>query len=107
MRMDSLTRSFDGVARMRGEQVAEPQSDASVIPSAPSALARPRRLRRTEALRRLVREHHLRPDQLVHPIFVAEGVDVVHPIAALAGHARLSVDRLEAVLSELTQVGVP
>jgi porphobilinogen synthase len=105
--MDSLTRSFDGVAHTPAERVAEPPADASGIPSAPPALARPRRLRRTEALRRLVREHHLRPDQLVHPVFVAEGVDVEHPIAALAGHARLSVDRLEAVLSELTQVGVP
>ena len=107
MTTDSSTRSFDGVARTRAPLVPEPFPDEGRSPhtSAPLPM-RPRRLRRTEALRALVREHHLR-DQLVHPIFVADGVDVVRPIAALAGHSRLSVDRLESVVSELTHLGVP
>ena len=105
--MDSSTRLFDGVSRTRAPQVPEPSPDGSGSPhtSAP-LLVRPRRLRRSEALRSLVREHHLRADQLVHPIFVADGVGVVRPIAALAGHSRLSVDRLESVISELTPLGV-
>src|SRR6187402_2680638 len=107
MTTDSSTRSFDGVAPTRAH-VPEASPGGSRSPDATGPLpVRPRRLRRTEALRALVREHHLRTDQLVHPIFVTDGVDVVNPLAALAGHARLSVDRLEPVISELTHLGVP
>src|SRR5687768_5491170 len=99
MSMDSSTRSFDGGARTRALQAPEPAPGGSRSPHTSASLpVRPRRLRRSEVLRALVREHHLRADQLVHPIFVADGVDVVRPIAGLAGHSRLSVDRLESVL---------
>ena len=108
MTMDSSTRSFDGVARTRAPQPPELSADGTRSPHTTAASpVRPRRLRRGEALRALVREHHLRVDQLVHPIFVAEGLDVVRPIGGLAGHSRLSVDRLESVFSELTHLGVP
>ena len=46
---------------------------------------RPRRLRRTEALRRLVRETHLQPSQLVLPLFVRSGSGVRRPVGSMPG----------------------
>src|SRR5919199_1344574 len=53
-----------------------------------------RRLRRTPALRRLVRETHLAPSQLVLPLFVRAGRGVRQPIGALPGAAQTSVDEM-------------
>ena len=67
---------------------------------------RPRRLRRTAALRSLVRETRLSAGQLVMPLFVINGRDRSEPIPSLPGHARLSVDRVVARARELAQLGV-
>ncbi len=48
-------------------------------------ISRPRRLRRTTALRRLVAETHLSVDDLVAPLFVREGIDEPQPVASLPG----------------------
>ncbi len=60
------------------------------MPSFPTY--RPRRLRRTEALRRLVRETRLAPEQLVLPLFVRSGARVRQPVDAMPGVAQTSVD---------------
>jgi porphobilinogen synthase len=70
------------------------------------AADRPRRLRRTAALRSLVKETRLAPGQLVMPLFVISGRDRSEPIESLHGHARLSVDRAVAKARELAQLGV-
>ena len=67
---------------------------------------RPRRLRRTAALRSLVRGTRLSPGQFVMPLFVVSGRDRSEPIRSLPGHARLSVDRAVAKARELAQLGV-
>ena len=67
---------------------------------------RPRRLRRTAALRSLVRQTRLSPAQLVMPLFVIGGRDRSDPIESLPGHARLSVDRAVKKAHELAQLGV-
>ena len=67
---------------------------------------RPRRLRRTAALRSLVRGTRLSPAQLVMPLFVIGGHDRSEPIGALPGHARLSPDRAVAKARELAKLGV-
>ena len=67
---------------------------------------RPRRLRRSAALRALVRETRLAPQQLVMPMFVIEGHDLEQPIASLPGHSRLSSDRAVAVARDLARLGV-
>ena len=54
---------------------------------------RPRRLRRSEALRRLVRETRVTVEQLVQPLFVVPGRSVEQPIDSMPGIAQLSVDR--------------
>src|SRR5690242_7245450 len=55
---------------------------------------RPRRLRRTETLRALVRETELRPSDFMLPLFAVEGKGVRRPIASMPGVAQLSVDNL-------------
>src|SRR4051812_48662777 len=62
------------------------------MPSFPSY--RPRRLRRTAALRSLVRETWLRPAQLVVPLFVRSGEGVRQPVEAMPGIDQTSVDEL-------------
>ena len=53
---------------------------------------RPRRLRRTGAIRALVRETHLSADQLVYPLFVCEGTGVRRAVSSMPGVFQLSVD---------------
>jgi porphobilinogen synthase len=57
---------------------------------------RPRRLRRTETVRRLVRETHLSSDCFVYPLFVCDGHGVRRPIPSMPGVAQLSVDEAVA-----------
>ena len=68
---------------------------------------RPRRLRQTATIRRMVRETALRVDDLIAPLFVADGQDVVRPIGSMPGHAQRSVDRLEPAIDELAELRVP
>jgi porphobilinogen synthase len=62
------------------------------VPSFPEY--RPRRLRRTAALRRLVRETRLDPSQLVLPLFVRSGDRVRQPVESMTGVAQTSVDEM-------------
>ncbi len=66
-----------------------------------------RRLRRTGALRDLVRETELRASSLVAPLFVAEGLDGRAPVAAMPGVERLSVAETVVEARELAALGVP
>ena len=68
---------------------------------------RPRRLRRSETIRRLVRETRLSPDDLIAPLFVTGGEGVRQEIAAMPGCHRLGVDRLLEECRELHGLGVP
>ncbi|HET6437014.1 MAG TPA: porphobilinogen synthase [Anaeromyxobacter sp.] len=67
---------------------------------------RPRRLRRTEALRSLVRETTLSPDDLVWPLFVVPGRRVRNPVKSMPGVFQLSVDELVAEAQSGYQAGV-
>ena len=55
-------------------------------------LYRPRRLRKSEALRRMVRETKLSPDDFIYPLFIVHGRKVRHAIKSMPGIAQLSVD---------------
>ena len=74
------------------------------MPSFPSY--RPRRLRRTEALRSLVRETVLAPSQLVLPLFVRAGTGVRVPVASMAGVSQTSVDELVRDATTAAEAGV-
>lgn len=73
--------------------------------TAPQA-KRPRRLRRTAALRSLMRETRLSPASLMAPLFVVSGRGRNEPIDSLPGHSRLSADGAVAQARELAQLGV-
>ncbi len=66
-----------------------------------------RRLRRTDALRRLVAETTLSVDDLVAPLFVREGIDEPVPIASLPGVVQHTLDSLRAEVADLAALGVP
>ncbi len=74
---------------------------------APFPMARLRRLRRTPALRDLVRENTLTPADLIWPVFVMEGVDSAVPIASMPGVSRLTVDRVASAAVEAQAIGIP
>lgn len=69
-------------------------------------MSRPRRLRNSEKLRRLVRETHFSPSELVMPYFVKEGTGIQEEIASMPGQYRFSVDRLLDELHTLVESGV-
>jgi porphobilinogen synthase len=68
---------------------------------------RPRRLRRTATIRRLVRETVLTPADFIHPLFVAPGKAVRQEVAAMPGVSRLSVDFLVEEVKTVWEAGVP
>ena len=70
-------------------------------------VTRTRRLRRTDALRRMVRETRLSVDNLVLPLFVRHGDHVREPIASMPGVCRLSVDALVEECREAAALGIP
>src|ERR671932_741561 len=76
-------------------------------PFPPFPATRMRRLRRTDALRRLVRETTLAVDDLILPLFVVPGRGVREPIASMPGHAQLSLDELAQEAREVRALGVP
>lgn len=74
---------------------------------APFPAMRFRRLRRTDALRRLVQECVLRPDDLIWPLFVRDGDNIEEPVASMPGVVRRSVDRIVAAAYEAAELGIP
>lgn len=67
---------------------------------------RPRRLRRTEAMRRLVRETRLAPADLILPVFVREGAHAPIPIGSMPGVVQHSRDSLASAVTEAAECGV-
>ena len=67
---------------------------------------RPRRLRGSDTLRRMVRETRMDPSSLIYPMFVMDGENTVEEIQALPGQYRYTVDRMEEELARLTEAGV-
>ncbi|WP_285485884.1 porphobilinogen synthase [Amycolatopsis taiwanensis] len=67
---------------------------------------RPRRLRTTTALRRLVSETTLRPRQLILPMFVAEGADAPRPISSMPGVVQHTRDSLRKAAVDAVRAGV-
>src|ERR1700712_5911374 len=75
-------------------------------PHAPYPHGRPRRLRRDDFTRNLVREHSLSPHDLIYPVFLLDGRDRREPVASMPGVERLSVDLLASVAEECVTLGI-
>jgi porphobilinogen synthase len=73
----------------------------------PEAQPRPRRLRRTSAMRSMLAETRLSARQLIHPLFVRAGRGVERPIDSLPGHTQRSVDRLAGEIDDVRGLGLP
>ncbi|HET7423177.1 MAG TPA: porphobilinogen synthase [Gemmatimonadales bacterium] len=74
----------------------------------PSIRHRPRRRRRTETLRRLVREHELRASDLIQPLFVVHGSNIEREIGSMPGVYHRSVDAaLEREVDRVQALGIP
>lgn len=69
-------------------------------------LYRPRRLRSSARLRKMVRETRVDKSSLIYPMFVTEGTGIKEEIPSMAGQYRYSVDRMEEKLTELAEAGV-
>jgi porphobilinogen synthase len=68
---------------------------------------RPRRMRRTENLRRMIRETRLAPDDFVYPLFVVPGSNVQKPISSLPGQFNYSVDKAVDAAAAVADLGIP
>jgi porphobilinogen synthase len=68
---------------------------------------RPRRLRRSETLRRMVRETHVSPADFIYPLFVTHEADTRREIASMPGNYHWSVDRIAAEAQEAAALGIP
>ena len=72
----------------------------------PFPIHRMRRLRSSEPMRRLVRETHIEPSQLVLPLFVCPGQGVRREIGSMPGHAQCSVDQAVREAAEAERLGL-
>src|ERR1043165_4943493 len=68
---------------------------------------RPRRTRRTETLRRMIRETRLAPEDFIYPLFVVPGIGVKKPIGSLPGKFNFSVDKAVDAAAEAADPGIP
>ncbi len=68
---------------------------------------RPRRMRKDEFSRRLMREHHLRTDDLIYPVFVIEGKQKEEAIPSMPGIKRQSMDLILETAKECFKLGIP
>lgn len=78
-----------------------------MTPYAPFPHGRPRRLRRDEFTRNLVREHALSAHDLIYPVFVLDGQRRREAVASMPGVERLSADLLLPVAEECVRLGIP
>ncbi|WP_406644667.1 porphobilinogen synthase [Aliisedimentitalea scapharcae] len=74
---------------------------------APFPAARLRRARQTAAIRGMVRENTLTPDDLIWPVFVRDGDGIVEPVASMPGVVRRSVDKIAQAAIEAQALGIP
>lgn len=80
----------------------------TITPVTPDNLRRrPRRLRRSANLRRMVRETNLNAGDFIYPLFIAEGSNIERPISSMPGQSQLSVDRLDAEIESVRELGIP
>ena len=73
----------------------------------PFPIHRPRRLRKNENIRRLVRETTLSINDLIYPIFIEDGQNIKSEIQSMPGIYRYSIDRLSEELDEVSELNIP
>ncbi len=76
-------------------------------PDARFPAVRPRRLRQSDTLRRMVREHRLRAEQFIFPLFVSEKISRPQPIAAMPGQSQWPVAAIADEAARVADLGIP
>ena len=76
------------------------------VKSRNSKMERTRRLRTSNYMRDMVRENHVRIDELIYPIFVTEGEDIKHPVESMPGIYQYSLDRLPEEINRIKEAGI-
>ncbi|MFR3727850.1 porphobilinogen synthase [Lacrimispora sp.] len=69
-------------------------------------LYRPRRLRTSDTLRKMVRETRVSKESLIYPLFTVDGEGIVEEISSMEGQYRYSVDQLSVIMDRLVDAGV-
>lgn len=69
-------------------------------------MERTRRLRISNYMRDMVRENHVRIDELIYPIFVTEGENIKHPVESMPGIYQYSLDRLSEEINRIKEAGI-
>ena len=69
-------------------------------------MRRMRRLRSSARMRKLVQENRLSPDELIYPMFIAEGENIKNPVPSMPGVYQWSIDRLPELLDDVMESGV-
>src|SRR2546428_6931236 len=83
------------------------ENQAAATFGAHRRVRRPRRLRRTATLRRMVRETVLGADDFILPLFVIPGTNQERPISSMPGHSQLSADLALREVDDATSLGIP
>ena len=68
---------------------------------------RPRRLRQSESIRRMVREITLSVNDFIYPMFVTEGKGIRNPISSMPGNNQYSIDQIIPEVKEVHKLGIP
>ena len=68
---------------------------------------RTRRLRQTAVMRSMVRENHVRTEELIYPLFVMEGENLAEPVESMPGICQYSLDRMNEELDRVKEAGIP
>lgn len=74
---------------------------------APFPMSRPRRLRQSDWMRRMVSETTISCDDFIYPMFITEGSNVEQPVEAMPGVNRLSIDKAVEMANHAANVGIP
>ena len=68
---------------------------------------RPRRMRQTSALRKMIRETILSPSDFIFPLFAVEGKNIKNPIPSMPGQFQLSVENIASEAAKAYKLGIP
>ena len=83
------------------------ETEVCAIEKEGSKMDRTRRLRQTAVMRNMVRENHVRVDELIYPLFVMEGENLAEPVESMPGICQYSLDRMNEELDRVKEAGIP
>ncbi len=101
-----LTEASPPASQPPQTEAGRTDSDCQSASTLPAILHRPRRLRRTETLRRMVRENSLRVEDLIYPLFVMEGEEQREEVPSMPGCYRYTLDLLLDEVKEAYELGI-